>query len=293
MVAATGLISSPARAQIAPLLKKNELIYLWPGLAPGETDRKSGTVQPPKAKDPSINRIEDISAPSIKVYPSDRPNGTAIVILPGGGYRYVVDNMEGSEMAPIFNPLGLTVFVVSYRVSGDKSPQAWRKPVQDAQRAIRWVRHHADRYAVAPDKVGLMGFSAGGQAATIATTATQAYYKSTDPIDSHPCVPDFSMLVYPWRLESAEGKLRSMITVTPQTPPTLIVHTHDDKSALSTGSAKLYLALKEANVETELHIFRSGGHGYGLRRRPNSNIHRWPELAVDWLRLSGWARVQE
>ena len=271
----------------------SDLTYLWPDLAPGETQHDPGTEMPRRDSDPAINRIENISAPSIKAFPAAQPNGTAIIVLPGGGFSYVVDNKEGSAAAPIFNPLGVSVFVVSYRVCGDRSDNAWRKPVQDAQRAIRWVRHHAKEYKVDPNKIGIMGFSAGGQAATITTTATKAYYDRVDEIDDQSFSPDFSMLIYAWQLETVDGGLRPMITVTEKTPPTFIIHAHDDVTAISTGVAKLYIALKEAGVESELHIFCSGGHGYAFQQRSNSNVMLWPSLAKTWLRQSGWASKEK
>ena len=266
----------------------DSLTYLWPNLAPGETQRSPGTVMPPRDSDPAINRVENVSAPTIKAFPAANPNGSAIIVLPGGGFHYLVDNKEGSAAAPVFNPLGISIFVVNYRVSGDSSDSAWRKPVQDAQRAIRWLRHNAEQYKVDPNKIGVMGFSAGGQAATVTTTATKAHYDRVDEIDDQPFEPNFSMLIYAWQLETAEGELRPMITVTDKTPPTFIIHANDDVTAISTGVAKLYLALKEAGVESELHIFRSGGHGYAFQQRPNSNVQHWPDLAKTWLRQSGW-----
>jgi len=258
--------------------------FIWPDLAPGETERHPGTPRPFKRNEkPPINRVANISGPTIRAFLADAPNGKAIVVLPGGGFSIVCDNKEGTEAAPIFNPQGISIFVVNYRVSGDRSDQAWKKPVQDAQRAIRWVRHHAEEFKVDPQKIGIMGFSAGGQAATITTTALKPYYEPVDEIDDQPFAPNFSILVYPWRLEKKDGQFRPMITVTKTTPPTMIIHASDDKVADPAGAARLYLAMQEAGVSSELHIFANGGHGFGFRSRPSNNVNKWPSLATKWI----------
>ncbi len=260
-------------------------ISIWPDLAPDETTKQLGTTLPPRNPAEAITRVEQITSPSMAVLEPATPCGTAVVILPGGGFSYTVPDLEGTDAAPFLNELGITVFVLNYRVSGDKSDDAWRKPVQDSQRAVRWVRANAARYGLDPKRIGVLGFSAGGQAAAAHLTATDAFYLPIDEIDDQPFSPNFGMLIYPWQIEAEDGKLRPMIQVSKRTPPMFIVSTHDDTGALSTGAAKLYIDLKENRVSAELHVYRSGGHGYGTTSRKDSVIHKWPDAATDWLKL--------
>lgn len=265
-------------------------IAIWPDLAPGESTKKTGTKLPVRNGDPSITRVEQITSPTIAVYQAEKPNGTAVAILPGGGFNYTVPDLEGSEAAPFLNELGITVFVLNYRCTADRSDTAWKKPAQDSQRTIRWIRANAASYGIEPNRVGLIGFSAGGQAAAAHLTANEAFYEAIDEIDQQSFRPDFGMLIYPWQIENPAKQLRSIIEVTEKTPPMFLVSTHDDKGAVSTGAAKLYIALKEKGVRSELHIYRSGGHGYGIRVRENSVIHKWTDAATDWLRLEALGR---
>ena len=270
-----------------------QVLEIWPGLAPGEESRKTGTKLSPRNENELVNRIKDITVPTLTVVSPQKPNGTALVILPGGGFRYVVTDKEGTRPGEFFAKLGITSFVLSYRVSGDKSDNAWKKPAQDSQRAIRWIRKNATQFQIDPQKIGLLGFSAGGQTAAAHMTATTSLYEALDDVDGQSFAANFCMLVYPWRIEGDDRKLKPMIRVTENSPPTFIVSTHDDKGAVSTGAARLYIALKENGVESELHIFGSGGHGYGIGKKKDSVIHKWTNLATDWLSLRGLATVKK
>ncbi|MGV3486864.1 MAG: alpha/beta hydrolase [Planctomycetaceae bacterium] len=272
-------------------------IAIWPDLAPGETSRESGTALPtrPDEKVP-VTRVENISTPTMDVYPPTEPNGTAILVLPGGGFRYVVPDLEGSELAPILNQVGVTVFVLRYRVSGDSSENAWRKPVQDSQRALRWIRANAAQFQLDPTRIGLLGFSAGGQvAAWHVSEQSNASYERQDPVDDQPLRPDFVVFVYPWKLlataagpagangRSGKGELKMKLPAT--APKSLLIGTSDDAGADPRGVAQLYLDLINQRVDAELHIYRTGGHGYGVRKRDGSVIHHWPAVLVEWLRV--------
>lgn len=275
------LSCTPAIAQETPP------IFVWPDLAPGETDRASGTTLPMRPTDnPPITRVEKIRRPPMTVYPATKnPNGAAVLILPGGGFGRVVPDLEGSEAAKWLGELGVTSFVLNYRTrredAGDEP--AWRRPLQDAQRAMRWIRANAAKWNLDTKKIGLLAFSAGGQVGSILITADEAAYKSIDAVDEQPFRPDFSMLVYPWQIydQDTDGLL-PQIKVTEKTPPSFIVHTHDDNSS-SLGAVFLYADLKRNNVPAELHVYENGGHGYGTRDRPNSNIGSWTDRATDWL----------
>ena len=264
--------------------------FPWPDLAPGETERGTGTTLPMRPQDqPPITRVVDVRRPTITVFrPPGKVNGTAVLVLPGGGFGKIVPDMEGSEAAAWLGELGITTFVLHYRTTAkgaaDNEP-AWQRPLQDAQRSIRWLRANASDWNLAPDRIGLLAYSAGGQVGSILITATESAYQPLDAVDQQSFRPDFAMLIYPWRIyDPATDALLPEIRVTQQTPPAFIVHTHDDAST-SLGSVLLYAALKRKQVSAELHIYENGGHGYGSRSRPGSNIGSWSQRAVDWLKL--------
>jgi len=264
-------------------------IPIWPDNAPGETTKDSGTELPKRdADNPPITRVEKITYPTMDYFPATHPNGTTVLILPGGGFRYVVTDLEGSEAAVGLNKLGIGVFVLRYRTS--LTPEdAWKRPLQDSQRAIRWIRSHASEYGIDSSKVGLLGFSAGGQIAAIHLTQESAAYPSADSIDTQSYRPDFGVLVYPWRIyDAGSGGLVGSIRVSKDTPATLIVHTHDDASS-SLGAVYMYAELKKKDVSSELHVYQNGGHGYGVRSRPNSMIGTWQNRMHEWLQLRGYA----
>ena len=264
-------------------------IPVWPDLAPGETSRDTGTPLPAKPGETKpITRVSGVRRPTMDVYPAKNPNGAAVLILPGGGFTYVVPDLEGSEAAPWLNDLGITVFVLRYRtkeaaVAGES---LWERPLQDTQRAMRLIRSEAKRWQLKSDRIGLLAFSAGGQVGAIAhSKGDQSAYAAIDSIDQISCKPDFSMLVYPWQvLDAKTNELLEPIQITEKASPAFIVHTHDDASS-SVGAAKLYIALKQNKVPAELHVYQNGGHGYGLRDRPDSVISSWPDRATAWLKI--------
>ncbi|MBC8351723.1 MAG: alpha/beta hydrolase [Planctomycetes bacterium] len=262
-------------------------ISVWPDLAPGETSREVGEAQPTRPnEDPPVTRLIKIRQPSIDAFFPEEPTGTAILILPGGGFMKVVPDKEGSEAAPWLNRLGIAVFVLRYRTN-ETTPAdepAWRRPLQDAQRALRLIRTNAAQWKIKPDHIGVLGFSAGGQVASILHTCDDvAAYDPIDETDTQSCKPDFSLLVYPWNvLDVKSGALLSAIRISKKSPPAFLVHTHDDRSS-SLGSVLIYAGLKRYDVPAELHVYENGGHGYGMRRVKNSSIGTWPDRATDWL----------
>lgn len=277
------LLTSHAIAQ-SPNAKQ---VFVWPDLAPGETERTTGTMLPTRPNDnPPIIRIEKIRRPPMDIYPASKnANGAAVLILPGGGFGRVVPNLEGSEAAEWLGELGVTCFVLNYRtrLENNADEPAWKRPLQDAQRAMRWIRANSEQWNLNPDQVGLLAFSAGGQVGSILITSQEAAYVPIDAIDEQSFLPNFAMLVYPWQIyDNQTDSLLSEIKVTPSTPPSFIVHTHDDNST-SLGSVLLYADMKRNEVPAELHVYENGGHGYGTRDRPNSDIGSWPDRATDWL----------
>ncbi|MFO1094311.1 MAG: alpha/beta hydrolase [Planctomycetaceae bacterium] len=264
------------------------MLDVWQGLAPGETTSHAGDIMPPRENEtPPATRITNITSPQLEIYdpnPAER-NGVVVLILPGGAYNYVVRDKEGSEAAEWLNRLGITGCVLRYRTKDGSNRPLWQRPVQDGQRAVSLVRSRAADWQLDPNKIGVLGFSAGGQAAAlIATRFHQRAYEAGDEIDSASCRPDFALLLYPWQLVDNEtGTLKSEFTVTAETPPTFLVHAHND-SHTSLSSVLLYVALQQQGVPAELHIYETGGHGSGLRPVAGSQFATWPSRAEDWLR---------
>ncbi len=268
----TLLLLLPAEAPAS----EPEQILLWAGTAPGETTQSTGTPLPRRpTEEPPVVRISGITAPSLSVYPAEHPNGKSVLILPGGAFRYVVTNKEGSEFAELLNEAGITAFVLNYRTSEAGSPDAWRKPLQDANRALEVIRSRAPDWHLDAGKIGIAGFSAGGQVAARLLCQDSS---------SHSAPPAFGLLIYPWNLyDPQHTALPAEFRPQADCPPVFLVHTSDDSST-ALGSVLFYAELKKLNIPAELHVFQRGGHGYGLRTADNSQVHTWAELATFWLR---------
>lgn len=265
--------------------------FIWPDLAPREESLDTGTLQPFRPNEhPPVSRVVNIRRPTLDVFLPEKGNGTAVLILPGGGFGKVVPDKEGSEAAPWLNKMGIATFVLRYRTNEAKSPDepSWLRPLQDAQRAMRLIRSRAEQWNLRADRIGVIGFSAGGQVAAMLHTATgPATYEPIDDIDKLSYRPDFSLLIYPWQvLDPKTQQLLPQIQVTAKSPPAFLVHTHDDRSS-SLGSTLIYADHRRHGVDAELHIYENGGHGYGMRAVPGSNIGSWPARAGDWLRRRG------
>jgi len=267
----------------------SEPIPLWPQLAPGETTRNPGDTLPFRVGEiPPVTRVEKITFPTLTAYLAEKPNGTAIIILPGGGFGRVVTDKEGSEAARWLNQIGISAFVLNYRTNSDRNIAGWVKPLQDVRRALAVIRSDADRWQIDPDRIGILGFSAGGQvAARLLGESESVDFDRVDAVDDVPFRPDFGLLLYPWNLyDTTRDSLVEGIKVSAQCPPTFIVHTHDDQSS-SLGAVLFYADLKRHKIPAELHVFENGGHGYGMRPAPESLVANWPDLASKWLRSHG------
>jgi acetyl esterase/lipase len=243
--------------------------------------------------------------PTITLYRASRgPVGTAIVVAPGGGYTSLAMDHEGRQEAALFNAMGITAFVLKYRLG-----PRYHHPIQlgDAQRAIRLVRARAQEFGILPDRIGMMGFSAGGHlTATAGTHFDQGKADSADPIDRVSSRPDFLILGYPvisfdpaiahaGSLKNLLGEnpdpklieeLSNDLRVTPQTPPTFLFHTSTDSGVPSENSVRFYLALRKAKVPAEMHIFENGPHGVGLALADPA-LSTWSMLLTNWLRARG------
>jgi len=262
---------------------------VWPGKPPGDENFKPPAANP-KAKAPPKDdtiRIALVTEPTITVYPAPaaKANGTAVVICPGGAYNILAWNKEGTEVAEWLNTLGVTGIVLKYRVPrrDPKNPHA--APLQDAQRAMRLVRQHAADWKIDTKRVGILGFSAGGNLTVMTGTHwDETTYSKLDATDELSCRPDFMVPIYPAYLgdEGKPGPLDPLVRVTKETPPTFIAVTQDDKLR-GMNAALFYIELQKAKVPAELHIYTKGGHGYGLRPSENP-VSEWPKRCEDWLR---------
>ena len=258
--------------------QKREIIYLWPGKVPGELKEK----QPPvidTSKNDKILRFDEVTNPAIEVFLPDEAinNGSAVIVCPGGGYNILAFDLEGTEIAGWLNRLGFTAFVLQYRIP-DKKGGA----LQDVQRAMRIVRNNPHKWNIDPEKIGVMGFSAGGSLSARASTLfNKKTYPPVDKSDSLSCRPSFTILIYPAYLDQGPS-----LTLTPElelskdVPPIFIFQTADDPY----GNSALVMAgaLRNAKLPVELHFLSTGGHGYGLRPGKVA-AETWPLLAEKWL----------
>ena len=258
--------------------QKNELIYLWPGKVPGEIKEK----QPPvlaTSKNDNILRFAEVTNPAIEVFLPDQAtkNGSAVIVCPGGGYGILAYDLEGTEIAAWLNKLGITAFVLQYRIPNKKEGA-----LQDIQRAIRLVRNNAVQWNLDPLKIGVMGFSAGGSLSARASTLfNKKTYLPVDKSDSLSCRPSFTMLIYPAYLDQGPNlTLTSELELSKDVPPIFIFQTADDPY----GNSALVMAgaLRNAKLPVELHFLSTGGHGYGLRPGKIA-AETWPLLAEKWL----------
>jgi acetyl esterase/lipase len=278
------LAASPSLAQEKPLT-----LDVWPGNAPGETgeigEEKYQDAQPGQRQ---VQRLTNVTKPTIAVFkpPKEKDTGAAVLICPGGGYNILALDLEGTEVAQWLNTIGVTGIVLKYRVPKRPDQPKHAAPLKDAQRAMSLVRSHASAWGLDPKRIGILGFSAGGHlAATASTNFDLRQYETIDATDAVDCRPDFTVLIYPAYLAEGE-KLTPEIRVTSQSPPTFFVHAGDDRIGPE-NSARMYLALKQAGVPGELHIYTKGGHGFGLRPSADA-VSTWPKRCEEWLVAGGW-----
>lgn len=209
----------------------------------------------------------------------------AMVVCPGGGYNILAMDLEGTEICEWLNSLGITAVLLKYRVPRREGISMYQAPLQDAQRALGLVRFNASKWGINPQAIGIMGFSAGGHlSAALSNNFSQRTYPQVDDADRVNCRPDFTMLVYPAYLtvKEKQDSLSPELQVNKNTPPTLLIQTGDDPVRVE-SSLFYYLALKRAGVPAEMHLYPTGGHGYGLRIK-EGNISTWPDRAAEWLK---------
>jgi len=274
-----------------------EIIKLWPGIPPGPS-REVGEERDTSGPDGrnvagrSVIRLGDVSSPEAHVFlpPADKRSGAAVIVCPGGGYHILAWDLEGLEVADWLNSIGVTAIVLKYRVPTSKVDPKWLQPVQDAQRTISIVRSRAADWKLDADKIGILGFSAGGHTAAMTSFTTKRHYEAIDTADELSCTPNAAMLIYPAYLSNKENtKLNDELAVTESSPRTFLVHAFDDRIPVQ-GSLLLTTALKNANVPSELHVYDTGGHGYGLRPVDAHPVTSWADRGTAWLKRNGWAK---
>lgn len=276
-------------------------IALWPGAAPGDKgdlgEEKDTTGEAERNGDPKkyIVRLGNVSQPTITVYqpPKEKDTGAAVVVAPGGGYSILAMNLEGTEVCKWLNSVGVTGVLLKYRVPARKDRERYAAPLQDAQRALRIVRHRAKEWGIDRARIGILGFSAGGHlSAVLCANSETRTYPEVDAADKESCRPDFLILIYPAYLATDDlAHSAPEVKVTPNTPPTFLAMTQDDPVRVE-GALMYALALKQAKVPFELHVYPTGGHGYGLR--PSNNlVSQWPQRVEGWLTTQGWLKPRK
>ncbi|RPD47013.1 alpha/beta hydrolase [Hymenobacter sediminis] len=293
------LSSSLLMAQTQPV------IALYPGTVPNS---KSSAVQEVAKKQASGSvRISQVVQPTLTVYKAAKANGTAVVVCPGGGYAMLAMDHEGHDVARRFNEMGITAFVLKYRLPNDQSQTDKSiTPLLDAQQALRLVRQRAAEFGINPGRVGLMGFSAGGHLAS--TAGTHFATPVGDAKDKTSVRPDFLMLIYPVislsdslmhagsrnnllgeKPTAEKVKLYSNeLQVTAQTPPTFLVHAQDDQVVKVQNSLAFYEACLHHKVPVEMHLYPLGGHGFGMNNKTTKD--NWTDRLQNWLDAGGWLR---
>jgi len=284
IAATTGLAAAPA----AP-------IPLWPKEAPGEkgglgeekdtTGAKGGLVA-----GKSVIRLGNVSQPTLTIYrpTKDKDTGAAVIICPGGGYNILAYDLEGSEICEWLNSIGVTGVLLKYRVPKRPGLEKHTAALQDAQRAVGLVRSRVTELGLDPKRIGILGFSAGGHlAAAACNNFDKRTYEPVDEADKASCRPDFAFLIYPAYLTVKEqgDKVSPELPITANTPQTFLAMTQDDGVRVE-SALFYYLALKQAKVPAELHLYPTGGHGYGLRPSTHG-VTTWPKRAEEWMATRG------
>ncbi len=274
---------------------QDQTFKVWPSTPPGriaavgEEADTSGPDGRQVAGKPVI-RLGNVSTPTLTVYtpPADKNSGAAVLVCPGGGYNILAYDLEGIEVCQWLNSIGVTGVLLKYRVPRPEKDPRPIEPLQDAQRSMRLVRHQAAQLGIDPARIGVLGFSAGGNlAARLSTNYAENSYASIDDHDAVASRPDFSILIYPAYLfdKESESLLAADLPITSKTPPTFMTMAFDDNVGPE-NVLRYALALKQAEVPTELHLYPSGGHGFGSRRT-DQPVTWWPDRCEEWMRATG------
>jgi acetyl esterase/lipase len=291
------LISSSPTTESSPLT-----LSLWPARL---ADDDSATIGAEKFIELKVNGkpyevggkptkwLTNVTKPSITLFqpPKDKNTGTAMLICPGGGYHNLGWDVEGEEVAAWLNSVSITGIILKYRCPrrpGDVKGEPPLGPLKDAQRAVSLVRSKAKELGIDPKKIGMVGFSAGGHlVGATATNFAKRSYEPTDEIDKISCRPDFAIMLYSGYFKvKGKEELSATIRVDPGTPPLFLVHATDDPISEVEHSVTMYLAMKRAGVSAELHVYATGGHGFGVRK-VGQPCEKWTECCLEWLTKQG------
>jgi len=289
----------------ATAFTQNQILLLWEGDPPNYRETGEKTIWDTS----DAVRVLWVQKPDIAIFLPSRANssGEAVVICPGGGYRRLAYDKEGTDIARWFNSKGIAAFVLKYRLPGGESSIVRHKsPLLDAQRALRLVRYNAEAWNIDPGKIGIMGFSAGGHlASTLSTHFDAGDPSSSDPVDQVSCRPDFSILIYPvisfddgithagskmYLLgEQPDEELVNYYSnekqVDEKTPPAILIHSGDDRSVQVENSLVYYKALRDHGISAEMHIYPYGGHGFSLAIN-KGHLSTWPDRVIEWIRYT-------
>lgn len=279
----------------------HEQIPIWPGAAPDQEPIPGPESIATETKELVAGRqwmyVSNVSRPTMTVYsPKGKNTGVAVVVFPGGGYQILAIDLEGTEVCDWLTAKGITCVLLKYRVPATpwKPPYMGAYPsskmaLDDAQRTMGLLRLHAAEWHINPHKIGVLGFSAGGHlVAAISTHFKTRLYPPVDAADKESCRPDFAVALYPGHLwiDYKKFELNPNIPVTSRTPPTFLLQAEDDHVDNVNDSLVYYIALKNAGVPVEMHLYAHGGHAFGLRQT-KFQITGWPELVEKWLRTIG------
>jgi len=276
---------------VSSLAAPGDPIPLWAGVAPGEKgDIPEEKVEiGGKNKDDGIERTSNVSKPTLQIFPAPTANahGGAVLVCPGGGYGILASEHEGSAVCDWLNEQGFTAALLKYRVPRREGLDKHHAPLQDAQRAISLMRTNAEEWQIDPQRIGVLGFSAGGHLAAMAMSNPERTYPTDPEIDEVSCRPDFGVLIYPAYLidENDPDKLSAELNFHKDSQPTFLAVASNDRWASS--SARLYLELQRLNVPVEMHAFAEGGHGFGIMKNKDLPVGSWPKLCAGWLQAMG------
>ena len=267
---------------IAAVAAEPQVILLWPNGAPG-SEGKTAEESVRIAQPGGDHVISSVHKPSITLYlPSkEKATGAAVVIAPGGGHNSLWVDHEGYNVAKWLSEHGVAGVVLKYRLAREKDStyKIERESLQDTQRAIRLVRNRASEWGIDPERVGVMGFSAGGELAALASVRYDPIEGATDPIDKQNAKPSFQALIYP--------AIPQDMKLSKDTPPAFLACGENDRQNISQGLPELYLALKKAGASAELHVYTGVGHGFGLREGRTGPVMLWPSRFLEWMDSRG------
>ncbi len=275
------------------------ILNIWPGKPPGETKELPPEVDLTKDTDKLIAgkriiKLGNVSTPHIAVYKPEKSKdtGASVISCPGGGHHILAYDLEGTEVAEWLNTIGVTGIVLKYRVPFRDPEKRWGAAVADAQRAVSLVRSKAAEWNLDPKRIGICGFSAGGETAGLTSLfLEERQYTALDDVDKISCKPDFAILIYPGGFDTkGQAQIRVKDKVTKDTPPMFLIHAFDDP-VTANYSLALAVELKKVGVPTELHIYDAGGHGYGLRLVNTLPITTWPKRCEEWMQRRGLLKL--